>query len=218
MDINKLTAMFVSPQERPVAVLGNNIAENFFSTGTIGNGFAILSDKRVYFRGRCLVHTGKRFSSRMEERVVDAQDITGTGFICKNPVWLLILGYVFSLAVLFFLLMGVSLLNDEWIFVGGPFLLAITCFVLYRAKKCTLFEISYAGGGIAFNVSWFPAQEAQIFQKQLKLVSDAAKKQATPGSTPRSAADELNKLAQLLAQGLITQAEFDAQKQSLLYH
>ncbi len=52
MDISKLTAMFVSSDERPVAVLGPNTAKTFFSTGTLGNGFAVLSNKRVYFRGR----------------------------------------------------------------------------------------------------------------------------------------------------------------------
>lgn len=215
MDISKLTAMFVSSDERPVAVLGTNTAEIFFSTGTLGNGFAVLSNKRVYFRGRSFVRTGKRFSARSEERVVDVQNITGSGFIYSNPVWLLVLAIIFW---------TFALLRTG---IGAPPLWQITAviafgsvgtllFFLYRSKKHTLFEISFAGGSIAFNVSWFPMAEAQFFQKNLKLVGDAIKAQEKQGVGGFSAADELGKLAQLLAQGLITQEEFETQKRRLI--
>lgn len=216
MDISKLTAMFVSSDERPVAVLGTNTAETFFSTGTLGNGFAVLSNKRVYFRGRSFVRTGKRFSTRSEERVMDVQNITGTGFIYSNPVWLLVLAIIFWAFALFEFVgfcAGVLGLIIAVIAFGG---VGTLFFFLYRSKKHTLFEISFAGGGIAFNVSWFPMEEAQFFQKNLKLVGDAIKAQEKQSVGGFSAADELGKLAPLLAQGLITQEEFEAQKRRLI--
>ena len=215
MDISKLTAMFVSSDERPVAVLGTNTAETFFSTGTLGNGFAVLSNKRVYFRGRSFVRTGKRFSARSEERVVDVQNITGSGFIYSNPVWLLVLSIVLFIGAIVCLTQIINGSN-AWPALIPALLLSAVSFALYRIKKRTLFEISFAGGGIAFNVSWFPMAEAQFFQKNLKLVGDAIKAQEKQGVGGFSAADELGKLAQLLAQGLITQEEFETQKRRLI--
>lgn len=208
MDSSKLTSLFVSPDERLVAVLGNSIAETFLSKGVLGNGFAVLSDRRVYFRGRCLVRTGKRFHTQKEERTIDAQDITGIGFVHQNPIWLLVLAWILGIAGLVLCALGVSVailaLIPACILAG-----------IYCSQSKTLFEISYAGGGIGFDVQWFPAEESQLFQKQVKLVSDACKKQATQPSGKSGVADELQKLALLLEKGLITQEEFDAQKRQL---
>lgn len=216
MDISKLTTMFVSPEERPVAVLGNNAAETFLSTGVLGNGFAVLSNKRVYFRGRCFTRTGKRFSIRSEERVVDVQNITGTGFIYNDPTWLAVLATIFAAFSVLFVVAAVEK-SVDWVFASLVSLsVAVICGVCYRAKRRTLFEISFAGGGIAFNVSWFPKEEAQFFQKNLKLVGDALKGQEKRSVGGFSVADELGKLAQLWAQGIITQEEYETQKRKLI--
>lgn len=196
MDTGKLTKMFVSPEERIVSVLGNNTAETFFSTGTLGNGFAVLSNKRVYFRGRCFLRSGKRFSVRKEERVVDVPNITGTGFVYSNPIWLLVLSIVFAITAIISL---TQILNgsNAWPVMLPALLIAGGCFAFYRSKKRTLFEISFAGGGIAFDVSWFPTEEAQFFQKNLKLVGDSLKEQEKQSGRGFSAADELGKLGNL---------------------
>lgn len=209
MDNSKLTSMFVSSDERCVAILGSNAAETFFSSGTLGNGFAVLSNKRVYFRGRCLIRTGKRISAQKEERVVDVQNITGTGFVYNNPVGLLVCA-IACLVISLLIISGAGVYTIPLIVVG------IIFFFLYRSRKRTLFEISFAGGGIAFNVSWFPAEEAQFFQKNIKLVGDALKAQEKQHEKHFGTASELEKLAQLLAQGLITQEEYEAQKRTLL--
>ncbi len=73
--------MFVSPDEQTVAVLGNSMAQTFLATGDLSSSFAVLSDKRVYFHGKAFVRNGKRFYVRKEKRIVDVQDVTGTGFI-----------------------------------------------------------------------------------------------------------------------------------------
>lgn len=216
MDISKLTTMFVSPEERPVAVLGNNAAETFLSTGVLGNGFAVLSNKRVYFRGRCFTRTGKRFSIRSEERVVDVQNITGTGFIYNDPTWLAVLATIFAVLSLFAFGEAVKWPGYRWLYFLVALSVAGICGIFYQVKRRTLFEISFAGGGIAFNVSWFPKEEAQFFQKNLKLVGDALKGQEKRSVGGFSVADELGKLAQLRAQGIITQEEYETQKRKLI--
>lgn len=210
MDIRKLTTLFASPDERLVAVLGNTIAETFLSTGVLGNGFAVLSDKRVYFRGRCFARIGKHFSARKEERIVDVQDITGTGFVYKRPIWPLVL------AILFFALIPIALLEGVSPFVPIPVAVGLAFLIVYACLQHTLFEISFAGGGIAFNVHWFSAEEAQFFQKNIKLISDAVKGQRKQVGGELSVANDLSKLADLLSKGLITREEYEAQKRSLL--
>ncbi len=214
MDIRKLTALFASSDERPVAVLGNTIAETFLSTGFLGNGFAVLSDKRVYFRGRCFARSGKHFSARKEERVVDVQDITGTGFVFNNPIWIFVLSIILFCGLIF----SFTDFKEEIRIISaiGSILLGGIALAIYFSKKQTLFEISFAGGGIAFDVRWFPAEEAQSFQKNIKLISDAVKGQQKQVGGELSVANDLSKLADLLTQGLITREEYEAQKRTLL--
>lgn len=215
MDTTAFSSLFVHPKEQLVTVLGNNLAQQFFATGVLGNGFAVLSNLRLYFKGFCFVRQGKQFSKRSEERVVDVRDITGTGFIHSNPIWLMWLGAAFLFLGVLFLLESLSWRSDWYIplalgAIGGVIL------AIYKSKKRTLFEISFAGGGIAFDVSWFPAEEAQFFQKQIKIVSDSVRASERDATASASSADELSKFAALLAQGHITQEEYEAQKQRLL--
>ena len=48
----KLTKLFVSPDEKVVAVLGDSYFQNFIHDRSIKKGFAVVSDKRVYFKGK----------------------------------------------------------------------------------------------------------------------------------------------------------------------
>ena len=48
----KFRNFFMSPNEKLVAILGNSYLENFFHSGNIKRGFAVASDKRVYFQGK----------------------------------------------------------------------------------------------------------------------------------------------------------------------
>ena len=217
MEENQFTAMFASPDERLVSVLGNNIAQTFFATGTIGKGFAVLSDRRVYFKGKCLQRTGKRFSAIHEERVVDVSNVTGTGFVHTKPVWLLVISIVlFVLAAVYFVVSVANLAFIGLLVVllfgglGGLFLW------LYNSRKRTIFEIAFAGGGIGLDASWIDAQEAEFFQKNIRLVGDNLKRQERQYARGGNAAGELAQLAQLLEKGMITQAEFEEQKRRLL--
>ena len=218
-------SQFVSPEERTVAILGNSMAQTFLSTGDLSSSFAVLSDKRVYFHGKAFVRNGKRFSVRKEKRIVDVQDVTGTGFIYSNPVWLKYVSYVLSfvafVGLIYSGISGGEIVEGDAapIIFLCSFVLPIILSLIYCWKKRSLFEISFAGGGIAFNVRWFPAEESQNFQNALKQTSDAAKAQSARRSTPApsgSVADEIEKLAQLLSQGLITQEEFLLQKRNLI--
>lgn len=96
----------------------------------------------------------------------------------------------------------------------------------YLLKRKTLFRIEYAGGGIAFDVSFYAKAEIDDFQKQLRRVKDYAEETATiktvaleapeQASTQSNMSDELRKYADLLKEGLITQDEYDIMKKKIL--
>lgn len=100
----------------------------------------------------------------------------------------------------------------------------------YLLKRKTLFRIEYAGGCIAFDVSFYAKAEIDDFQKQLRRVKDFAEETSTiktvavetPTQTPvqtstqNSVPDDLRKYADLLKDGLISQEEYDAMKKKIL--
>lgn len=106
------------------------------------------------------------------------------------------------------------------------------CFYMYQRSKVSLVTIQYAGGEIGFDKKWFTQQEVDLFQKQLRLAKDkaieasdnavATKLQeavsaiAQPAAPKISKADEISKLTDLLAKGVITQEEFEKMKKDLI--
>lgn len=233
----KVKESFIEPEENLVGVLGTNTAKTFFSTGVLGNGFAVLSDKRMYFKGRCYIRAGKGFYKKMEERVVDLNDITGTGFQHnKNVVFSLLFKVftaLFSISCIIPLIFWVVYLqnNKKWAFttaliLSGPF--SWLFYFLDKMYNYSLFEVSYAGGGIAFDLSWITKADSDNFQKSLqKAKSDYKKKmqeeqkyQYVPPvdnmKQEKSVPEQLKEYKELLDSGIITQEEFDTKKKELL--
>ncbi len=221
MTNEQVRSAFVSEDEQLVAIMGNSIAQSFFASGRIEKGFAILSNRRLYFKGSCLMRKGAHFSKIREERTVDVTNITGTGFVYSNPIWLRVLAYVFwVIGAVFLVDVFIRLMkNDDTLEILatlGCGLVGGILELLYRAKKRTIFEVAFAGGGIGLDARWATAQEADFFQKNLKLVSDRLKSEEKLYGHATSTAAELEKYASLLEKGLISQTEYDEQKRKLL--
>ncbi len=172
--------ILINPKESVLSVLGNNYAQTFLATGSIGKGFAILSDKRVYFKGKCLYKTGKKYHSSNEERIVDLTDVTGSGFehIVQNSalVWGIIV-LILTLALVFwFNTLPISNIDTmrNWVLGIGLFFFAILL-ISYFANKRNLFKIDYAGGSIAFDLRFISKSEAETFNKALRNAKDNIK-------------------------------------------
>lgn len=109
---------------------------------------------------------------------------------------------------------------------------AMFCFFMYQRSKVSMITIQYAGGEIGFDKKWYTQQEIDLFEKQIRLAKDKAVEASdnavanklqeavsnlTQSATSQSSkADELSKLADLLAKGAITQEEFDKMKKELI--
>lgn len=220
MDTNQIKKLFIQPNEQLVAILGYSFAQSFFTRGGIKSGFAVLSDQRLYFRGKCLLRTGKRFSTIHEQRTVDVRNVTGTGFVYINPIWLRVcaiilwvFGGIMTIGMLIYYVSPLGLL------IGlGTALLGVVFEAIYRACKRTVFEVAFAGGGIGIDASTITQQEADFFQKNLKLVGDNLRSQERMYGKATSEASELERYAALLEKGLISREEFEEQKRNLLHY
>ncbi len=192
-----LREILIDPHENITAIIGNSYAQTFLSTGQIGKGFAVLSDRRVYFKGKCLYKTGKKYSTRMEERVVDLNDVTGSGFIKFNPIYLLVMGIIMTVITLGLLIASFTGLNvhaaesDAEVYfpatggsiVGGvsmailaiAFLItSVILLTAYFRRKTTIFKIDYAGGSIGFDLRLISYGEAESFNRSLRTCKDNA--------------------------------------------
>ncbi|MCM1188607.1 MAG: SHOCT domain-containing protein [bacterium] len=335
-EIQKLAQYFISRDEKFVSSLGNGYIMNYLINGSFSEGFSVITDKRVYFRGSCLSGEGKTLVKTNEERTVDIKDITGSGFIYHRYLSILItVILVFILLLLGFAVEGIQSLedfershrdylsaydesigifmsniaydqaaqrgysihdntltlyispnrhlpaagsgasfisvrlsqtfssSDEFILLYqtdsnfknkidrsvsnalkkhlstasihvyvvfslfGLMIYDIIVLSKYLSKRKTLFRIEYAGGCIAFNVSYYAKAEIDDFQKQLRRAKDLAEESASKASVleapvqPAAAAqnsvpDDLRKYADLLKEGLISQEEYDAMKKKIL--
>lgn len=222
--MNNMSNLFVDANEKEISTLGSNYLRNFLSTGSLENGFCTVTDKRVYFRGKCYTKSGNNYKSTKEEKTVDLKDVTGTGFTFIKRFWLMILAIlctIWAVVLTFSLVASLPGLSESegWssillvIFVA--ILPTIVLWGLYWFLKVKVFEISFAGGKIAFKASSYNENEVNNFQRALRQAKDNYKEAPNTVSNS-SGADELKKYKDLLDSGVISQADFDNAKKKIL--
>jgi hypothetical protein len=229
--MQNLTGMFVDSDEKQVAVLGGNYLQNFLATGSLEKGFCAVSNRRAYFKGKCYYKVNGSYKTSREERIVDLGDVTGSGFVFSNLVPLIV-KIIMTVVAVVFIIGGLSVLNDDEVaalYLIVPGIVDLVCLIAACIKKHKIFEISYAGGGIAFKASNYNERETQQFQKALRKAKDEYVSvhkaqtivqqmpvQPQPQQATMSVADQLKQYKELLDSGVITQEEFDKMKGKLL--
>lgn len=176
----RFTRLFMSPNEKLVATLGNNYIQNYLHNGSVRNGFAVVSDKRAYFYGTSYTISyngrGNPNANKMSRsQVVDLKDVTGSGFIRMVNIGYAILAWALVIISIF----GIMLLYDieeGLAVIWGLAALSALLFLIYKYydNKLSLISIQYAGGEIAFDIRWFSGQEINNFHQQLRLAKDKA--------------------------------------------
>lgn len=167
-------ALFSDPQEQLVAVLGKDAAKEFFSTGKLGEGFAVLSNRRLYFRGVCRLRRGHRFSKRRTERTVDVADITDFRLVTPAPqpaAWFLLAAWT--------VLLSYGLIDFiEHRVIWGPVLLGLglgfiglLLWLIHRLRQRIFLEVASSDGTIGLEVTRLDVQEIELFREGLRLVS-----------------------------------------------
>ena len=176
----KFTRLFMNPNEKLVATLGNNYIQNYLHNGSVRNGFAVVSDKRAYFYGTSYTISyngrGNPNANKMSRsQVVDLKDVTGSGFIRMVNIGYAILAWALVI-ISIFLIMLLYDIEEGLAVIGGLAALSAILFLIYQYydNKLSLISIQYAGGEIAFDIRWFSGQEINNFHQQLRLAKDKA--------------------------------------------
>lgn len=161
--------VFVDSDENLLAILGNGWVTNMFF-GRTQKCNALLTDKRVYFQGSFFYGSGKALTQEKQEKILDLEDITGTGFAYSTGLGILLN----ILTVLIPTLLGVLLGRSTGGILG--FLLGVIFVIVgYLLSRKTYFVIEYAGGTIRFEASIIGVADVKDFQKQIRRAKDKAK-------------------------------------------
>lgn len=140
----KFKRFFMNPKEEFVCALGNGYIQNFLANGSVGNGFAVVSNKRVYFNGKIYEVHNSRLKATSESRTVDLKDVTGTGVrAIKYPLlWILAIVAAVLLFVLAFVFSSDEHISKFqktiWDGVGGFFVIfAVAVLPFYIVSNVT---------------------------------------------------------------------------------
>lgn len=157
---------FGTPDEELIMKIGSGYAENFLSGAGLVNNAALLTNKRVYYSGKCYASFGIGVKRCKAVQSVDLKDITGTGIYSVFNIALLVIGIILTLAstVLMIILSFFAFLS--------PFLIGILFIVLPFVTARTMLRIDYAGGYIALNMRKFSRYECTTFQKAVLAAKD----------------------------------------------
>ncbi|MDD3416615.1 MAG: zinc-ribbon domain-containing protein [Lachnospiraceae bacterium] len=172
--IKDIKDIFINANEKKIDVIGAGFLVNLLKGGSLGKGFGVLTDKRFYFSGKGFYKLGKQYFKTDEERIVDLQDITATGFVYDKHLWLLLLGIAGMILTIIFT--SVTLVDSPKD-VAAPFLLfgIPTVFIIlaYHFFTTVFYEVSFAGGSIAVRASAYGIKELKKFNKALRQAKDS---------------------------------------------
>lgn len=163
--VRDIKDMFVSADEGQKAVIGGGYLSNMLKTGILGKGFGVLTNRRLYYKGKCFYKVGGRYMKTDEDCTVDLQDITSSGFTYTRYLWLLISGIV--VMVLAILLLFEQ--EDVWLLICPIGIALLAAYIYFRI---TMYTVTFAGGSLSIKASSFGVKEVRAFDKALRQAKD----------------------------------------------
>lgn len=176
---DKYAEIFVDSDEQYIASLGDYYLNSYLTSKKIKRCISILSNRRIYLYGTMFDSNNDSITRYRTEKVVNVDDITGTGFVYTEAE----LGKLISgafLTVIGIVSPGILSVLTEYSFRAQFFMLAIVGIILLVASllsRKSLFFIEYAGGSVKFDASIYGIAESQDFHKQIRRVQDYLKSQ-----------------------------------------
>lgn len=192
-----LSGLFCSPDEQQISTIGTGYVANYVSGGGGKQAGSTLTNKRIYFSGNVFTRNSRgHFVSYKQRKIVNARDVTGTGYDFYRP-----LHFVFWGILLLILCPMVAIIMDSEDAIGPLLVMGIVLLVgfiiAYFIKRMTLLYIEYAGGNIAFDVRWIQKHEQDDFIRNIHLVKDKLYSTAANAQgfvSDREAVDEIPEL------------------------
>lgn len=177
-----------------------------------------------------------------QSKTIDLKDVTRTGDgIYRQSRWI-VMGIIHLILMIIGLITCIIIGGQQnedlaWLFVFSLlmipvlFIFMIIYFIVNLTTKFHMLTVQYSGGEIAFDMADFTAEEIALFQRKLRFAKDKATENnhnieestikdavssVIQSTSYGSKADELVKLADLLAKGVISQEEFEKMKRELI--
>lgn len=226
--MNGFEKYFMDGNEETAAVLGKKYINKYSSLNYEGKGFCVLSDKRLYAKGKFYVKQNKYWIPTMEERTINRNEVIETGFVQKESFNALRTEWVFGIYFIVTFLLTFFLqetdVDSRIVDMLGcssylALFIAIIAMFVYKSDRPPIFQITYTGGSIAFLAGDFDEDEIKNFQKILSMKdkSTSTVDMRNNSNIPNnSVGDELRKLKDLLDTGAITEDEYEKLKQKIL--
>lgn len=234
---------FIDENETMQIVLGKDAYDNYCRTGIIGNGFCVVSDKRLYFKGNCYYSCSGRFKKTIANRIADLYSFNYSGYVTQRVVPPIISIIILIFAIITGSIGGYKYYNsasyvtyrydgftihpiDEFernlsygFFIASFVMMVI--FLICIIKKRHLFQIVFDGGKFAYKTSTLQGDDIYEVQKKLDITKENAldnrrKAQVVQKQENISLVDELKKYSELLQAGAITQEEYEQVKRRIL--
>lgn len=182
MDESAYSKVYVEPDEQLLGTLGNGYLENILGK-KVKKTHALLTNKRVYFQGTFFSGSGKNLQQDIIEKVVDLEDITGTGFRYNKPLGILATIITVIITGIMGALVGYiwgDICGDEVVGLVVGIIIGIVISVLIYIIKYFLsrkvdFILEYAGGAIRFDAKIIGLSNVKDFNKQIRRAKDHAK-------------------------------------------
>ena len=245
-----MTNFFVDKDESAKAVLGKKAYKNYCASGLSGNGFCVVSDKRLYFKGQCYYSDGGRYKKIIANNVVELGDYRFSNNIAYKTVPTII-SFIMLIFSLIAVAVGYKLYKDSEAYISfenfqmvehsvdtvqrgmsyAILAMAIVMGVLLLlciSNDKHLFQITFYGGKIAYDISSLRGEDIIKFQKKLDIIKvndvENKKKEQEINKNEQvfqievydALADELKRHAELLQAGAISQEEFEHVKKKIL--
>lgn len=179
LDKSSYSQIFVEPNEQLQGTLGNGWITNMLFH-KLKKCNALLTDKRLYLQGTFFSGSGKSLMTQRYEKVIDLEDITGSGFKYSSvPVLMIVLSSLFAiLGICGFIQYGPYTQDSweiAWVCFGVAAIAIISDICAYIKSRKTFFLIEYPGGDIRFNASIIGIADVRDFQKQIRRAKDKVK-------------------------------------------
>lgn len=226
-------SVLLDANETVQAVLGKANAPAVLKGEDSKNGVVILSDKRIYFRGRGRSRGFGGFPSTRLNTSIAVPDVKDFRKAYRNSGWAIVLWGILTIIAIFnvVVLVGGIATWELTAILSSIFSLIvclIPCVIFYRINSAGTYAMYYIAdqrNGYGINLSSVTVDELKIFETELKALIGKDTHQSTRPSNPTPSAPaaptvdvpaELKKYKELLDAGIITQEEFDAKKAKLL--
>lgn len=157
-----LSNIFVDKTEKKIATMGGGYIRNFLATDLVAKGYGVLTDKRVYYRGKFYYRHERGISRVNGERIIDLHSISSVAYEENRNL----------IAILLVIICGFTALDTFGDYPTIGLLFAIFAVIFYFMSNIKFFAIEYEGGRLYIMANSFDKNEMRVFMKSLMKAKD----------------------------------------------